>query len=132
MRGGERGQALTTFVAVSMLALLAVCGLVVDGGARARAARLASLAAAGAARAAADDTAAHRIAGVPVEARAATAAAERALAAYPGMAVEVVLAGTVVEVRTSSTVPTVFLGLVGIDSFTVTGIATAELQVGGR
>lgn len=128
----QRGQALTTFVAVAVVGLLAVCGLVVDGGARARTARLAELAAAHAARAAADDTASHRVAGVAPDADSARAAASEVLAAYPGLTGTVVLRDDAVEVVTTAEVRTVLLCLIGIDSFTVSGSATAELVAAAR
>lgn len=128
----QRGQALTTFVAVAVLGLLAVCGLVVDGGARARTARLAELAAAQAARAAADDSARYRVVGAAADAASARAAASDVLAAYPGLTGEVLVRGTTVEVVTTAEVRTVLLCLIGIDSFRVSGSATAELIAGKR
>lgn len=128
----QRGQALTTFVAVAVAGLLAVCGLVVDGGARARTARLAELAAAQAARAPADESASQRVAGVAVDVTSTRGAAAAVLAAYPGMTGEVVVRERAVEVVTNAEVRTVFLCLIGIDSFTVSGSATAELVAGTR
>lgn len=125
----ERGQALSVFVAVSVLALLLVCGLVVDGGAQAAAARRAQAAAAQAARAAVDTTATARLAGGQPEAGAAVAAARQVLAAH-GVDGDISLASGRVEVHTSTRVGTVFLSLIGIDSLAATGTATAELRDG--
>lgn len=126
----QRGQALSVFVAVAVLALLLVCGLVVDGGAQARAARQAETAAALAARAAADATATARLAGFEPELTDAIRAAEQALDGYPELTGEVRLVAGTVEVRTRASVRTVFLSLIGIESLAASGSATAELQAG--
>lgn len=125
----ERGQALSVFVAVSMLGLLLVCGLVVDGGAQAHAARRAQTAAALAARVAADVTAVSRLAGAEPEAGRVVAAAREILAAHQVEGEISLLAGQV-QVRTTTRVETVFLSLIGIDSLAATGSATAELRDG--
>lgn len=125
----ERGQALSVFVAVSVLGLLLVCGLVVDGGAQAEAARRAQTAAWSAARAAVDTTATARLAGVEPDLGQATAAVRRVLAAH-GVEGEFSLRAGQVEVRTNTQVKTVFLSLIGINALGATGSATAELQSG--
>ncbi|MDQ7992553.1 MAG: pilus assembly protein TadG-related protein [Propionicimonas sp.] len=126
----QRGQALSVFVAVSVFALLLVCGLVVDGGAQATATRRAETAAALAARAAADATATNRLAGVDADAGQAVAAAQRVLAGYPGIAGQARLVPGGVEVTTRTEVATVFLSLIGIESLAATGTATASLEDG--
>lgn len=126
----QRGQALSVFVAVAVVALLLVCGLVVDGGAQARAVRQAETAAALAARAAADATATARLAGAEPDHAEAVRAAHRVLAGYQGLTGEVRLVPGGVEVRTRTSVETVFLSLIGIDSLAAAGSATAELRPG--
>lgn len=127
----ERGHSLSSFVAVTVVALLLVAGLVVDGGAQVHAARRAELAASAAARAAAAQTATNRLAGVALDAGAATAAAQRALAGHPGVTGEVTFTGQgVVRVRTRTSVETVFLSLIGVHSLSASGSAEARLTTG--
>lgn len=123
----QRGMSLSVFVAVSVLALLLVAGLVVDGGAQAVAARRAELVAAAAARAAADDTATARLAGKRPEAASAIAAAQRVLTDSRDVAGEVRLVGGRVVVTTTTGIDTVFLSLIGITRLSGRGSAEAEL-----
>lgn len=123
----QRGMSMSVFIAVSVLALLLVAGLVVDGGAQAVAARRAELVAAAAARAAADQTAAARLAGQRPEAAAAIAAAQRVLADSGGVTGEVRFVEGRVRVSTTAAVDTVFLGLIGIQRLTGRGSAEADL-----
>lgn len=123
----ERGQALSVFVAVSVLGLLLMCGLVVDGGAQAEAARRAQNAAAQAARAALDTTTTARLAGAEPEAGKAVAVARQVLAAH-GVEGEITLRAGQVEVTTTARIETVFLSLIGINTLRARGSATAELQ----
>lgn len=125
----ERGQALSVFVAVSVLGLLLMCGLVVDGGAQAEAARRAQSAAAMAARSALDTTATARLAGAEPEVGRAVAAARQVLRAH-GVQGDISLRAGQVEVTTSTQVETVFLSLIGINTLRATGSATAELRTG--
>lgn len=125
----ECGQALSTLVAVSVVGLLLMCGLVVDGGAQAEAGRRAQLAAALAARAAVDDTATARLAGTTPQTGRAIAVAHQVLAAH-GVEGEVRFVAGRVEVQTSTRVNTVFLSLIGIDTLGAGGTATAELRDG--
>lgn len=125
----ERGQALSVFVAVSVLGLLLMCGLVVDGGAQAAAAGRAQSAAALAARAAVDTTATARLAGTEPEPREAIAAARQVMAAH-GVEGEVSLRAGQVEVRTTTRVETIFLSLIGITTLGASGSAIAELRDG--
>ena len=123
----ERGLSLSAFVAVSVLALLLVAGLVVDGGAQAVASRRAEFVAAAAARAAADETATARLAGQRPEAAAAISAARHVLADSGDVTGDVQLAGGRVVVTTTSGVDTVFLSLIGITRLNGRGSAEAEL-----
>ncbi len=123
----QRGMSMSVFIAVSVLALLLVAGLVVDGGAQAVAARRAELVAAAAARAAADQTAAARLAGQRPEAAAAIAAAQRVLADSGGVTGEVRFVEGRVRVSTTAAVDTVFLSLIGIQRLTGRGSAEADL-----
>ncbi|MFT4110790.1 hypothetical protein, partial [Propionicimonas sp.] len=78
------------------------------------------------ARAAADETAAARLAGRAPDAGAAIAAARRVLDAG-GMEGEVRLVGTRVQVSTSTGADTVFLSLIGITRLAAKGSAQADL-----
>lgn len=123
----------TVFVAVTMLGLLVLCGLVVDGGAKLRATQRADRIAAEAARAAgqAVDPAALVAGDVTVDRAAAVESAQAYLAAA-GVTGTVALStdGTAIEVDAKVTAPSVFLGLVGIESFSVTGHGRAVLVHG--
>jgi len=120
-------MSLSVFVAVSVLALLLVAGLVVDGGAQAVAARRAELVAAAAARAAADSTATARLAGNRPDVSAAIVAARQVLTGSEDVTGEVHLAGGRVVVTTAAGVDTVFLSLIGITRLVGHGSAEAEL-----
>ncbi|MFT4216438.1 MAG: hypothetical protein QM619_04525 [Micropruina sp.] len=125
---GERGQALSSFVAVVVIALLLVAGLVVDGGRKTAADRRAELTAAAAARSAADATAAHRQLGRRPDANAAIAAARTVIAGQPGMEGNVSIAEDGrVRVTTTTKVDTVLLSLIGITSLRGNGQADAQL-----
>ena len=124
----ERGQSLSVFVTVVVVALLLVAGLVVDGGAQVDASRRAEGAAALAARAAADSTATARLAGQEVDRLTAVAAARQVLDAHPGIEGDVVVQGEQVQVTTRATTRTVLLNLIGIRELRATGSATAELR----
>ena len=123
----QRGMSLSVFVAVSVLALLLVAGLVVDGGGQAVATRRAELVAAAAARAAADETAPARLAGQQADVAAAIGAAQGVLADSGDVTGEVRLVAGRVLVTTTSGVDTVFLSLIGITRLNGRGSAEAEL-----
>ena len=123
----ERGQSLSVLVLVVMFALLLVAGLVVDGAAQSGAARRAEQAASEAARAAVDAGATDRAAGRTPPAATMTDAA-RAVLAERGVDGTVAMAGGRVRVETSTRVPTIFLGLVGITTLRAGGAAAAELR----
>lgn len=119
---------MTAFVAVVVVALLLVAGLVVDGGRKSAADRRAELTAAAAARSAVDATAAQRQAGRRPDAGLAIAAARQVLASEPGVHGTATLnADGSVQVTTSTSVSTVFLSLIGINTVTGNGSATAQL-----
>lgn len=126
----ERG-AVTIFVAVAVLGLLAIAGLAVDGGAKVRAAQRADRVAAEAARAAGqavDLPALLAGEGVTVDRRAAVAAANTYLArAGVDGSVDVLDAGATLRVTTMTSETTIFLGLIGIPRLSVSGAAEVRL-----
>lgn len=112
--------------AVLVMAIFLVAGLVVDGGARARAHRRAEVVAALAVRQGSDASAADRLVGRDGSA-AALRAARDALAAE-GVEGEVSLAGGVLSVTTRTSSPTTFLSLLGVGRLEATGSASGELR----
>ena len=129
----ERGS-VTLFFVVAALALFAMVGLVVDGAAKIRAAQRADALAEEAARAGGQDIlAAPAVRGdrAVVEPRAAAETARRYLRAnHVTGTVRVADGGRRLLVHVSVTTSTVFLGLVGVNSMTVTGQAQARLVRG--
>lgn len=123
----ERGQSLSAFVALVMVALLLGAGLVVDGGAQSAASRRAEQAAAQAARAALDATAPTRAAGVAPDVAAAVRAGEDALGAA-GVSGSVRVTAGRVRVETQTSVPTVVLSLIGVRTLSARGSAEADLR----
>jgi hypothetical protein len=126
----DRG-AVTLFVSIAVVGLIAIAGLVVDGGAKVRAVQRADRLAAEAARTAGqavDLPAAMAGTAVRVDRRSALTAAQAYLrtAGASGSAV-VSDDGRSLRVTTSATVATVFLGLVGVPEFTVHGQADVSL-----
>jgi len=126
----EQG-AVTLFLAIAAVGLMAMAGLVVDGGGKVRAAQRADRLAAEAARAAGqavDLTSALRGDSIRVDRRGAIAAAEEFLRASgaDGEA-SVSRDGRAVVVTTRATAPTVFLALIGIPDLTVSGRAEVTL-----
>lgn len=126
----DRG-AVTLFLAIAVVGLLALAGLVVDGGAKVRAVQRADRTAAEAARAAGqaiDLIVVLQGGDVRVDRRAALVAAESYLRAsgVEGSA-RVVDAGRGIAVSTTVSAPTVFLGLIGVPQFTVRGNAEVSL-----
>lgn len=128
----------TVFAAITVLGILILCGLVVDGGAKLRAVQHADRVATEAARAAgqAADVAALAGGEARVDRQTAVDAATAFLAAAGATGTATVSAdGTSVEVTVTSTAPTVFLGVISIPAFTVTGHGQATLVhgiTGGR
>ena len=127
----ERGLTVSVFVLLVLAALIAVAGLVVDGGQKVTAASRAEAAADGAARAAANAAATQRLAGRD-GAGAGVLAAKAYLAGEPGVRGSVSLSAGVVRVSTSADEPTIFLSAVGVDEVTGTGSATASIVPTGQ
>jgi Flp pilus assembly protein TadG len=123
--------AIAAFVVLVMVGLLALLGLVVDGGTALTSRQAAQVEAEQAARAGAGALSieALRTGVIQVDASAAVTAVDRFMAAagHPGM---VVVADGVVTVRIHYQVPTVILGLVGINRLDVSAEAAA-VNVGG-
>jgi Flp pilus assembly protein TadG len=118
-------------VAIAMVGLLALAGLVVDGGAKVRAVQRADRIAAEAARAAGQAVDVADVldgSDVRVDRRAALVAAESYLRAS-GVegSVRILDAGRGIAVTTTTSAPTVFLGLIGVPRFTVRGSAEVAL-----
>ena len=124
---GSGGTSLTMLIAA--VALMMILGLVVDGGAKARALDHAGAIASEAARAAA---ATYRPGDIAIDPQAADKAAQDYLTAA-GATGTVTVAGLDVAATATLHQPTVFLSLVGIDAFTVTGAGRAQVvyQQGG-
>lgn len=128
----------TVFVAITVLGLMILCGLVVDGGAKLRAVQRADRVATQAARAAgqAADPAALASGHARVDRQGAVDAATAFLTAAGATGTATMSPdGTTVQVTVTTTAPTVFLGLVGVPAFTVTGHGQATLVhgvTGGR
>ncbi len=123
--------AVTLFVAIAMVGLLALAGLVVDGGAKVRAVQRADRVAAEAARAggqALDLAAVLEGSDVRVDRRVALVAAESYLrvSGVEGSA-RVIDGGSGIAVTTTTSAPTVFLGLIGVPAVTVRGSAEVSL-----
>ena len=124
----------TVFLAITVTGLLVLVGLVADGGARLNATQCTDAVAAEAARAggqALDLPSAVRGTNLRVDRQGAVNAANAYLAATGESGVVTVGAdGTTLDVEVSSTSPTVFLGLIGISTLTVTGHGQARLVHG--
>jgi hypothetical protein len=132
-QSGDQGS-ITIIVVVFFLALLAAAGLVVDGGAKLRAARQASAVAEEAARAGAgrvDRDQAYVRGGRFIIDRTGAVAAARAYLASSGITGSVSMTGAR-SIRVTVTIdkPTVLLSLIGIGQVHVTKTATADLLQG--
>ncbi|MGH3157490.1 MAG: pilus assembly protein TadG-related protein [Streptosporangiaceae bacterium] len=128
----DRGS-LTLMLAVLSVALIALAGLVIDGGAKLAEAENASAVAQEAARAGAGMISRSRAYGAgqfTVDPGQAVAAAQEYLAAagYRGSATTVGSAS--IRVTVHVTEPTRVLSLIGIDTMTATATATATLEAG--
>jgi Flp pilus assembly protein TadG len=125
------GGAIAAFVVLLMVGLLALLGLVVDGGSALTAHQAAQVEAEQAARAGAGALSidALRDGDILIDGPTAIAAAERfmAEAGHPG---SVVLSGGVVTVHIRYQVATAILGLIGIDWIDVSA-AAAAVDIGG-
>jgi Putative Flp pilus-assembly TadE/G-like len=130
----DRGS-LTLFAVVLALGLLAMTGLVVDGGAKLTAQRRANNLAEQAARAGAEvvDVAALRTGTeVKINPTAASAAARAYLAAAGQPTGQVVVRGDSIDVTVTRQQPTAILGLLGVRELSVTGHGSAQLLEGIR
>ncbi|MBK8462769.1 MAG: hypothetical protein IPL36_07015 [Nigerium sp.] len=123
----ERGTALSALVAVVFVAVFAVAGLVVDGGAQAAARTRAAAGALDAARAAVDAGAAARASGRQPDLAAMLTHGRRVLAER-GLDGEVIAEAGAVRVRASTSTRTVFLSLIGIAELSASGQASASLE----
>ncbi|MHB1850536.1 MAG: pilus assembly protein TadG-related protein [Acidimicrobiales bacterium] len=131
-RGGEEAGMVTAFVVIFTLALLAMAGLVLDGGLALAAKVHAIDAAQAAARAGAQaiDIPLYRSTGtITLDPAEATADAQGFLAAA-GEHGTVTVAGETVAVTVTITQPTQILSVVGVDQLTVSGTGSATAQQG--
>lgn len=125
--GSERGSSQLFFI-LTVVTLIVVVGLVVDGAAKVRASTDAQHVAASAARAATAAIAADvvEIGVVSIDPARAEAAALDAVA-RAGMTGSAVVDGDTITVTTETSVETNFISLIGITSLPATGHATAQL-----
>jgi Flp pilus assembly protein TadG len=128
----ERG-AIGVFLAVLVPGLLLIIGLAVDGGAKVAATQRANAIADEAARAGGQalDVSAALAGQVRVDPAAAVAAAQDYLHRTGVQGAVTVVDGDTLQVTTTITQPTTFLGLVGITAMTVEGSGTADLVTDG-
>jgi Flp pilus assembly protein TadG len=124
----ERG-AISVFLAVLVPGLLLIIGLAVDGGAKVAAAQRANAIADEAARAGGQalDVSAALAGQLRVDPAAAVAAAHHYLDRTGVQGTVTVVDGDTLQVSTTITEPTTFLGLVGISTLTVEGSGAADL-----
>ncbi len=130
--GGERGS-LTLLLAMLMVSLLALAGLVIDGGRKLNESATATAIAQEAARAGAgmvDQAAAYRSGTFRVNPAQAVAAARAYLASAGYQGTVMVTGADQIRVTVTVTRPTLLLSLIGIDSMTATGTAVASLVSG--
>lgn len=133
-RSPSDSGSVTLFLVISVVGLLTLVGLVVDGGAKVRAVQRADALAAEAGRAggqAINVPAAITGEAPTVDARAAVAAAQAYLTTNGVTGIVTVTdAGHTLEVQVTTNTETIFLGLIGINSMTVHGQATVTLVRG--
>lgn len=133
-RRNERGGgqwAIPTLLLIPAFMLLV--GLVVDGGRYSTATREAQAVAAAAARAGVDAAASSQIAGARIDTTAAVSTARSYLTSTSGVSGSVqLLGGGQLQVTTSQTRPTLYLGLAGINTVTGRGSATVGLYGPGE
>lgn len=128
--GNSRGLSMSVLVSLLIPVLLMCAGLAVDGSAKTAADRRAEAVAAQAARAGMDAAAPLLVSGSGSAEVVAVLAAEQVIAAHAPVAGQAAIApGGSLRVSTSTAVPTVFLGLAGLDHVTGRGSATVELRV---
>jgi hypothetical protein len=128
-RGGAADEgSITPFVVVLTAALLAMAGLVIDGGYALAARQDANASAERAARAGADALSRESVLGggpLRIDPVAARAAADRQLAAA-GRTGQVTIAGDAVTVTVTVTHPAAILSAIGIDTLSASATATAR------
>jgi Flp pilus assembly protein TadG len=127
-RDAERG-AIGVFLAVLAPGLLLIVGLAVDGGAKVAATQRANAIADEAARAGGQalDVSAALTGQVRVDPAAAVAAAQDYLSRTGVQGTVTVVDADTLQVSTTISEPTTFLGLIGISTLTVEGTGTADL-----
>ena len=135
LAGGDRDRgSLSLLVVILFVALAALAGIVVDGGAKLEADQNAVALAQEAARAGAtivNESSAYSSGTFVVDQQQAIAAARSYLNEAGYEQYTVAAAGThAIRVSVTITEPTRFLSLIGVDSFTCTGTATASLVTG--
>ncbi len=131
-RGGERGS-VTLLFAILFPVLLALAGPLIDGGAKLRAAENATAAAEEAARAGAgmvNRSTAYATGRFTVDQAQAIGAARAYLASAGDPGTVTAAGATAIRVTVTITQPTTVLSVIGIDSMTSTGSATADLVTG--
>lgn len=121
----ERGQSVSVFATVVFAALIMTAGLVIDGGQKIAAASRAESSAAGAARAAANAGVTQTLAGASAG-DASLRAARAFLAGQPDVTGSASVSNGIVTVHTRASERTLFLSLIGIDSVSATGTASAN------
>lgn len=124
--GDDRGSSLTAMTAPVIMALFLVAGLVVDGTAQVRAHRRAEVVAAHAVRSGCDAGAARRLVGRDGSGAALRAA--RQVLDDEGLNGSASMHDGMLDVTTSTTVPTTFLALLGVEQLTASGAARGELH----
>lgn|GEM_PF-753694 len=128
-RHDARGLSMSVFVCIAIFALLLATGLAVDGAAQAHARRTCQTAAAEIARIGTDASASARIEGGNTVAAGTQAAQAAAQKLYPNLTVQVSVADNArLVVRASTSVPTLFLTLMGIGHLAASGEASATLS----
>lgn len=130
-RTDERGLSISVMTIVIMGAMIAMAGLVIDGGQKLTATSRAETAAAGASRVAGNAAATEQLGGQN-PAGAAVLAARAYLAGQPGVSGSVSVASGIVSITTTATEPTIFLNAIGIESVTGRGQAEANVVATGE
>ncbi len=129
---GQRGFSVSVLVCLLIPTMLVCIGLAVDGAAKAAADHSAEAVAAQAARAGMDAAAPALVSGLPpaTASQLAISGAQEVLASHPDIEGSVSVGDAMtLEVTTSTTVPTIFLSLAGIDRLTGRGFAAVELRM---
>ncbi|WP_166353833.1 pilus assembly protein TadG-related protein [Phytoactinopolyspora limicola] len=125
-RSAERGS-VSLALTVLAIALIALIGLVHDGGLKVRAMQRADNAAAEAARAAGQHITGNDLLGDTGLDRPAATAAARSYLKQAGVHGTVAIRGDAITVTTHTTEPTVWLSIIGISSVTGRGEATVRI-----